>query len=279
MRKNMGILGALKMPTIHLMHGFIGFGKTTIAKKIEHNFDAVRLTHDELMIEQYGRNPDDFLWKYYLVDNQIRTLVSDYVRQGKNVIMDYGFWSHKKRKEYYDFASKLTQDVVFHVVCCDMEVARKRVQDRTQNDKTALLIEQETFDVLLKQYEPWCEKDVYPVVFHNALSTQYIGHIVTVKMDRPLGSKHPQYGFKYPLNYGFVPYTLSKDKEELDAYVLGCKEPLKSFVGKCIGVVQRTTEDDDKLIVAPVDLNFSDQEIESQIAFQEQWFEHILIRK
>ena len=34
------------MATIHLMVGFIGFGKTTIAKKLEKEPPAVHLTHD-----------------------------------------------------------------------------------------------------------------------------------------------------------------------------------------------------------------------------------------
>jgi inorganic pyrophosphatase len=107
---------------------------------------------------------------------------------------------------------------------------------------------------------------------------QYIGKIVQVVMDRPLGSKHPKHGFVYSVNYGFVPNTVSGDGEELDAYVLGVDVPLQEFCGKCIAVVHRTNDDDDKLIVVPSDLTLSDDEIEKAIAFQEQWFEHILKR-
>lgn len=34
-----------------------------------------------------------------------------------------------------------------------------------------------------------------------------IGHLVEVKMDRPIGEKHPKHGFIYPVNYGYVPNT------------------------------------------------------------------------
>jgi len=37
------------MATIHLMHGFGGFGKTTIAKKLAKDLPAVRLTNDEFI--------------------------------------------------------------------------------------------------------------------------------------------------------------------------------------------------------------------------------------
>ena len=45
---------------------------------------------------------------------------------------------------------------------------------------------------------------------------KYLGKIVKVKIDRPLGAKHSE---KYPkhiysLNYGYVPNTISGDGEE-----------------------------------------------------------------
>lgn len=92
-------------------------------------------------------------------------------------------------------------------------------------------------------------------------------------------SKHPKHGFVYPVNYGFVPNTVSGDNEELDAYVLGVEEPLETFAGVCVAVLHRTNDDDDKLIVVKEGADISDEEIEKQTAFQEQWFKHILLRK
>lgn len=112
----------------------------------------------------------------------------------------------------------------------------------------------------------------------NMIATQYIGKIITVKMDRPLGSLHPKHGFEYPVNYGFVPDTISGDGEELDAYVLGVDKPLDTFTGQCIAVIHRTDDDDDKLVVVPDGVQLSDDEIEKQTAFQEKWFKHIIIR-
>ena len=107
---------------------------------------------------------------------------------------------------------------------------------------------------------------------------KYIGRTVDVVMDRPLGSLHPKYGFEYPVNYGYIPHTISGDGEELDAYVLGVNKPLEKFSGKCVAVVHRLNEDDDKLIVIPENMQISDKEIEEQISFQEKWFKHILVR-
>ena len=108
-------------------------------------------------------------------------------------------------------------------------------------------------------------------------SESYIGKLVEVKMDRPMGSKHPKYGFIYPVNYGYVPNTISGDGAELDCYVLGVFEPLDKFKGKCIAVIHRTNDDDDKLIIVPEGKNYSDDAIRALTEFQERFFESIII--
>ncbi len=106
----------------------------------------------------------------------------------------------------------------------------------------------------------------------------FLNKIVEVKMDRPLGSKHPKHGFVYEVNYGFIPNTVSGDGEELDAYVLLVDESLETFEGRVVAVVHRTNDDDDKLVVVPDGQEISDEEIEKAVAFQEQWFTHEILR-
>lgn len=106
----------------------------------------------------------------------------------------------------------------------------------------------------------------------------YIGKLVEVKIDRLMGSKHPKHGFIYPVNYGYVPNTVSEDGEEIDCYVLGIFEPIDEFEGKCIAVIHRTNDNDDKLIVVPKEKEYSDDEIRVLTEFQERFFESIIIR-
>ena len=107
---------------------------------------------------------------------------------------------------------------------------------------------------------------------------KYIGQIVTVKMDRPLGSTHPKHGFVYPVNYGYIPGTISTDGEELDAYVLGQHKPLDEFTGRVVAIIHRTNDDDDKLIVMEDGRNYTDDQIRALTEFQEQWFESVIWR-
>lgn len=144
-----------------------------------------------------------------------------------------------------------------------------------------------TIEEFIRMYE---NKEIVPTVdfgmneYHKALvleqieSYKYIGNIVQVKIDRPLNSNHPKHGFAYPVNYGFVPNTISGDGEELDCYVLGIDKPIDNFEGKCIAVIHRTNDNDDKLIVVPEGEDYTDEEIRKLTRFQEQYFESEIIR-
>ncbi|MDD2693435.1 MAG: inorganic diphosphatase [Candidatus Gracilibacteria bacterium] len=103
--------------------------------------------------------------------------------------------------------------------------------------------------------------------------SSFLHQTLTIKIDRPLGSNHPKWNFTYPVNYGFVPDTISGDGEEIDAYVLGISEPMEIFTGICIAIIHRTDDDDDKLIIVPEGIDFTDEEIRTLTEFQEQFFE------
>ena len=105
-----------------------------------------------------------------------------------------------------------------------------------------------------------------------------IGKIVTVIVDRPLGSYHPQHkNLYYPINYGYIPDVIAQDGEEQDAYVLGVEEPIKEFAGKVIAIVHRKDDVEDKWVVAPKNRNFTKEEIEKAIEFQEKFFNSTII--
>ena len=111
-------------------------------------------------------------------------------------------------------------------------------------------------------------------------NTQFLNKIITVKIDRPMGSKHSEKypNHVYPINYGYVPGTISGDGKELDVYVLGTYEPLETFTGKCIAIIHRIDDNDDKLIVVPENRYFSNAQIRALTEFQERFFKSKIIK-
>lgn len=105
-----------------------------------------------------------------------------------------------------------------------------------------------------------------------------IGDIVTVTIDRPLGSYHPEYkDMYYPINYGYIEGIIAPDGEEQDAYVLGVDEPVDNFTGKIIAVIHRSDDAEEKWVVCPEYCSFSKDEIMEQVRFQEKYYRSEII--
>lgn len=105
-----------------------------------------------------------------------------------------------------------------------------------------------------------------------------IGDIVTVTVDRPLGSYHPEYKeMFYPINYGYIEGIIAPDGEEQDAYILGVDKAVKEFRGKIIAIVHRFDDVEEKWVVCPENLTFSKEEIIEQIEFQEKYYQSEII--
>ena len=109
----------------------------------------------------------------------------------------------------------------------------------------------------------------------KALVKYYLGRVVNIEIDRPIGYVHKKknYDLVYPINYGYIPGVLGGDDEELDVYLMGVDEPIEKCTCRIIGIVYRRNDVEDKLIAAPVDMKFTAEEIAAAIHFQEQYYD------
>ena len=53
-------------------------------------------------------------------------------------------------------------------------------------------------------------------------------------------------------------------------------EALEEFDGKCIAVIHRLDDDDDKLVVAPEGKKYTKEQIEALVEFQERFFKYVI---
>ena len=114
---------------------------------------------------------------------------------------------------------------------------------------------------------------------HN-LVEGYLGKLVRIEIDRPIGYVHHKENtdrvLVYPINYGYIPNVLGGDGEELDVYLYGVDTPVTEFFGRIVGIVYRHNDVEDKLIMAPDGITPTAKEIASAIHFQEQYYQTVV---
>ena len=108
----------------------------------------------------------------------------------------------------------------------------------------------------------------------KTLVNLYLGKMVDIQIDRPLGSVHPKHpDLIYPINYGYLPNVTGGDGEELDVYLLGITVPVIEYTARIIGIIHRYNDIEDKLVAAPEGIHFTPKEIANAVHFQEQYYE------
>lgn len=144
------------MPTVHLIHGYIGAGKTTFAKKLAEDVNGVRFNPDEWMVRLYGEDPPagQFAERlervFALIDEQwVRV-----VRCGVDVVLDHGFWTRASRDAARERAAAASATCRLYALQCSEAVARARCHQRNADLQGSLYVADNTFDVLKSRFEP-----------------------------------------------------------------------------------------------------------------------------
>jgi predicted kinase len=80
------------------MVGLPASGKTTLAKRLEVEHDALRLTKDDWMMRLFGWG--DYGDKREVVESLLWEVGARALQLGVNVVLDYGLWARVERDEY-----------------------------------------------------------------------------------------------------------------------------------------------------------------------------------
>ena len=106
-----------------------------------------------------------------------------------------------------------------------------------------------------------------------------IGKEVMVYIDRPVNSVHPRHiEMIYKVNYGYIKEIIALDNAYQDAYLLGIDYPVDQYQGTVYAVVEREDDIEDKLIVVANNDQYTIEELEEKIFFQEQYFKYKIFK-
>ncbi|MBP7694598.1 MAG: ATP-binding protein [Anaerolineales bacterium] len=97
------------MATLHLMVGLPCSGKTTLARRLEIERAALRLTPDEWQVRLFGQDVADpeHDVRHAVIESLLWELAARALALGTSVILDFGFWSRAEREDFRARASQL----------------------------------------------------------------------------------------------------------------------------------------------------------------------------
>ena len=180
--------------------GFIGFGKTTLSKKLAKRYNAKCFCIDHIMLERYGRSPQNFAELFQKTDNYIWQETSRFIQAGQDVILDYGSgkgrvgfflsWQTRCRSTGVECDERIYTRAVENRISA---AAASRVQFELQNAEEYAVPAEVTrcffFNpfsveilkkVLARILESWYQNPREILLFFYYPSDEYISHLMTV---------------------------------------------------------------------------------------------------
>ena len=113
-----------------LVSGYIGVGKSTVAKRIAKKINGVILRSDEIRSKIYPsptHSKEEIQHVYELFFKELKKLLTE----DKNVVLDATFHLKKNRDSIIDIAKQLNVDLKIVEVRCDSdEEAKRRIESR-----------------------------------------------------------------------------------------------------------------------------------------------------
>ncbi|MBV1851581.1 AAA family ATPase [Catellatospora tritici] len=119
-------------PTLYVLIGLPGAGKTTRARELEREHAALRLTPDEWMIPLFGEPEAD--GRRDVLEGRFIWLAMRALRLGANVILDFGVWSKDERSALRHLAGQAGADCVLVYLPIDPAEQLARVESRQATD-------------------------------------------------------------------------------------------------------------------------------------------------
>lgn len=155
------------MATAHLIHGYLGAGKSTYARRLAAETGAVLLCFDEWYLRLYtdgsptGALDDDLLNRLYAVlnDHWPRLLAA-----GVDVVLDFGFWSRSWRDDARALAAAAGAEPRLHWVQTSDETALARCLTRNEDPGSAFLLDRDAYVALKARYDPPSADETVQVV-------------------------------------------------------------------------------------------------------------------
>ncbi|WP_436952834.1 AAA family ATPase [Staphylococcus shinii] len=143
--------------TLYFFTGKMGAGKSTTAKKIAKDKNAVLLSEDE-MLEQFYPNQIKTFDDYLTYSNRIKPFIKNHVQNllsvGTNVVMDFPGNTQKQRKWLSNIPSEIhVSHKLIYLNISDETCLQRLKQRNIENPERANFDTQKTFNYVSQYFE------------------------------------------------------------------------------------------------------------------------------
>lgn len=136
--------------TVFLLIGLPGAGKTTLARQLEGQHDALRLTPDEWMSALFGAGESGNK-RWVLESELLWGVAARALSLGVNVVLDFGCWAREERDLFRARAAALGVHFELHVLDVPPDELWERLKRRNQQ------LPPDTFPVTREELDEWIE--------------------------------------------------------------------------------------------------------------------------
>ena len=144
-------------PTLHLTVGLPGVGKTTQARRLAHEKQAVRLTPDEWMIPLFGESVGD--GKCDILEGRLLWTAHEVLCTGGSIVLDFGCWAADERWAVRAVAQHAKARFQLHFIDLPEPERRARAAARWTTDPAS------TFEMTTEDHERFLRLFERPSVF------------------------------------------------------------------------------------------------------------------
>lgn len=144
-------------PTLYLMLGYPGAGKTTVSEMISEVTGALHLNSDQFRLNMFKKPLDISETEHENMYRMLDHMTEQALRSGKSVIYDANLNRYEHRQEKYDICKRTGATPKLIWVRTDPEEARKRATveaSRHLQHRPFGNMEPKTFERLISQLEP-----------------------------------------------------------------------------------------------------------------------------
>jgi len=157
--------------TLHLFCGKMAAGKSTLAKKIARQHNAILIVEDEWLSKLYSEEIIDIA-SYVKYSARLKDILADHIQliltHGMSVVLDFPGNTKEQRSWFRNLFHDNGVSHILHFVDVSDEVCKLRLMKRSRNKpEGAAFTSNAEFDAITKYFQPPSENEGFNIIHYQ----------------------------------------------------------------------------------------------------------------